>query len=799
LPSCLNPTSGGTIAAAQNGASGFNPAAFTSSAAASGEAGTLEYKWQSSTTSSSAGFSDIASSNSAIYDAGALTQTTWFKRLARVDCSADWTGASESNVLEVTINSSKTWIGGSGIWSTASNWSDGVAPVSSDVLTITSGTPQLDVDFTVAGSLTLSGTGSLIIQSGKRLTISGTADFGGKSVTLKSDATGTATIGQITGALSNATNVTVERYIPATGRRYRLLTPSVNTIGSMKANWMEDALNTSVSSNSNPNAGYGVQITGAGGNANGFDVTTSNSASVYATTNGTTLSYAPISNTNATLNALTGYFVFVRGDRSQNMTLPNTNVAPNPVPLPSSATTLRATGTLLQGTQTSFTNALNSTSGAMNLVTNPYASAIDWASVYASSSNISNAYTLWEPSIGYRGGFVTVTTAGVKSNGSSNASTTIQPGQAFFVTATGSGTASVSIQESHKTTTGMSSTVFGTSSPMATTAQLGLSLYFNEASGYRRLADGVKALYNSNYQSALDGNDAFEIPNWDENLAISSNGQNLAIESRPNIINADTLNLIVGNLKAMNYELQVDAGNFNNSLLKASVVDKFTGAKTPVSLSSTTNVPFTVTTDPASSASNRFSVIFSTAAALPLNFLSFQGKVAGNYTQLNWQVTGEERLERYEVEKSIDGEHFSLLGRTAPKANNQPNNSYQWNDAALQSGNSFYRIRSVSLDGTINYSKTVKITLGSKVAQVQIYPNPVRTGKANLQLEQLSAGSYRLEWYNSQGQLLKASALQHPGGFFLHSVEVPAVQGVVNWKLTQGTTSWKGSVVVSQK
>jgi hypothetical protein len=162
-------------------------------------------------------------------------------------------------------------------------------------------------------------------------------------------------------------------------------------------------------------------------------------------------------------------------------------------------------------------------------------------------------------------------------------------------------------------------------------------------------------------------------------------------------------------------------------------------------------------------------------------------------------VTGEESLERYEVEKSIDGEHFSLLGRTAPKANNQPSNSYQWNDAALQSGNSFYRIRSVSLDGVVNYSKTVKITLGSKLAQVQLYPNPVRNGKANLQLEQLAAGSYLMEWYNSQGQLLKASALQHPGGFFIHDVDVPAMQGVVNWKLTQGTTSWKGSVVVSEK
>ena len=102
---CTNPTSGGTIAAAQSGTSPFNPIAFTSSVAASGQTGTLEYKWESSITNSTTGFSDIASSNANTYDAGALTVTTWYKRLARASCKSDWTGAAESNVLQVTVTS----------------------------------------------------------------------------------------------------------------------------------------------------------------------------------------------------------------------------------------------------------------------------------------------------------------------------------------------------------------------------------------------------------------------------------------------------------------------------------------------------------------------------------------------------------------------------------------------------------------------------------------------------------------------------------------------------------------------
>ena len=103
--SCSNPTNPGTIAADQSGCSAFDPAAFTSSQPASGQIGCcLEYQWQKSITSGVAGFSDISGANSATYDAGPLIQTTWYKRLARVSCMPDWTGAVVSNVVKVTVN-----------------------------------------------------------------------------------------------------------------------------------------------------------------------------------------------------------------------------------------------------------------------------------------------------------------------------------------------------------------------------------------------------------------------------------------------------------------------------------------------------------------------------------------------------------------------------------------------------------------------------------------------------------------------------------------------------------------------
>jgi len=98
-----NPTSGGTIGNAQWDCDELNPSAISNVAGASGHLGTLEYKWQHSTTSNSSGFSDISSSNSPTYDPPLLTQTTWYRRLSIVSEINDWSQAAISNVIEMSV------------------------------------------------------------------------------------------------------------------------------------------------------------------------------------------------------------------------------------------------------------------------------------------------------------------------------------------------------------------------------------------------------------------------------------------------------------------------------------------------------------------------------------------------------------------------------------------------------------------------------------------------------------------------------------------------------------------------
>lgn len=106
---CSNPTSGGMISGADTICYNSKPNTLSSASLPSGQAGTLEYKWQKSILDPMApgfqetAFSDIPNSDSIAISPDTLTKNTWFRRLARVSCKSDWVGAASSNVVLIAI------------------------------------------------------------------------------------------------------------------------------------------------------------------------------------------------------------------------------------------------------------------------------------------------------------------------------------------------------------------------------------------------------------------------------------------------------------------------------------------------------------------------------------------------------------------------------------------------------------------------------------------------------------------------------------------------------------------------
>ena len=589
----------------------------------------------------------------------------------------------------------------------------------------------------------------------------GTLNMASQAVTLKSNSSSTASIDQLNAGgtnLTGADNVTMERFIPQRGgaanggRAYRVVGSTVVTTTPIRLNWMEGVNNTSAGANINPNAGFGTQISGSQGNTNGFDVTQSNSPSLYTFTPGSNttgnIGYPAVTSVNSgTMDGKTGYFLYIRGDRSTSMT-----EAYNPGGgMSTTATTLRCKGSVQKG---DIQYTIDGTTGYFTLITNPYPAPIDWNAVSAGNSNIASSYTFWNPNNSTQGGFVTVPTGSVTNR-------YIQPGQAFFVQKAATGGTTVTISETMKAVGNNNNGVYHPQTPFTS---FRTELFLTEANGIRHVADEALVKYDNSYSAGPDPDDAEEINNWQDNIAINRNGTHLAIEARPVIVSADTIPLFMNKMRQTNYEFVFTPSQFTNTGLRAELIDNFLGRRSLLSVTDPVTVGFAITAEPASYATDRFEVVFSSLNPLPIDAMTINVLAKNGSVEIDWGSKTETNMDHYEVERSADNSNFNRLNITGAVGNSNVPANYSWVDANPLQGDNFYRIRAMNKTGSVKYSSVVKLNIDRTHPDVTVTPNPLSGNALQLHLNNLEKGIFTIILYNNAGQEVYAGQMQHTGG-----------------------------------
>jgi hypothetical protein len=643
------------------------------------------------------------------------------------------TGIATGTITTISCSvGTNTWIGIiSNLWNNPNNWSHGTVPISTATFSITTGTPQLNVDFTVGGNMTISGTGTLTVNAGKTLSVAagGTADFGGKSVTFKSDASGTAQLGQMLGTLSNASNVTMERYIPAR-RAFRFMAAPATTSTSIKQNWMENGTYT---------PGLGTHISGTGGASNGFDATNTNNGSLYSFSN-TIQNWVTSTNTNANLSAGDAYRLFVRGDRGIDLT----NNAATP-----SATVLRTTGTPYVGAKT---YTLSSIAGDWNFIGNPYQSTIDGEQ--AIFSNVTPYYYAWDPKMGTRGAYVVYDFIARDNNlTGSQINKYFQPGQAFFVQTDVAGAANLTFTESAKASASNQTAVF---QPTIAYPMLNATLNYTDSLAKNAPAmDGFKLLFDNSFSNSVDRNDAQKLTNQDENISINQAGTLLSIEKRQLYNAATEIAISTSNYVRQQYTVQLSWSNPIDNGFQAQLVDNYTNATTPIAHSGNTDYSYTIDNAiAASKAGDRFKIVFVPNAALPVSGIELGGTATDKQVKLSFKALNEHEMSSYAIERSADGTSFTTIGTQQPLNAAQASASYSFADNQPIVGNNYYRIKGSSINGQIQFSNVAVVKYGINMASVTVVPNPVQGKTMNLKLSQLAKGNYHISVTDAIGRTI---------------------------------------------
>ncbi|HEX8331270.1 MAG TPA: T9SS type A sorting domain-containing protein [Segetibacter sp.] len=634
----------------------------------------------------------------------------------------------------------------------------------------------------IIGTLSLGGS-DLLITNGATLTMQSTGrlettttnsdvDFNGNSVVIKSDASNTASIGGISGSLTDATNVTVERYIPAK-KAWRLLTSPV-TGTTINAAWQGGTTWDGTGGNPTSTGQYTL-ITGqqqgsaATANGNGFDFWSdiANSSASVRKYLGTTTggSYTPLANTTSPITNEQAYMLFVRGDKSVT--------SGTEVP-----TVLRPTGALRTGTQSLTVKGTNTQK--FTLLGNPYASSIDFEQVILNADNNTKIYErfwIWAADQGSFGAYRLVNRTGTNMyevipspyNVAGTTGTTaqhIQSSQGFFVEALQTADATLIVEENDKSNPGTVYSVFRTGN---TNERLNINLNHLNADNTATLADGVQAKYGSDFSASIAAEDIQKPNNFNENLAIHRSGSYLIVEGRPLVNSTDTTYLNLWNTTQRSYQFQLKAENFSSSSVSAYLVDKYLNTSTVINLSGdVSSINFAVNGDAASKAIDRFMIVYRTNSTLPVNFTNIKAAQKLTAIQVEWNIATETNTKTYEVEKSNNGQQF-VKASTVQAAGKD---SYGWLDAAPFAGINYYRIKGISDNGEIKYSSVVRVNISSAKSGVTVYPNPVSEKSFNLQLNNKEKGTYTLRLINSAGQLVFSSMVNHSGGSSSQNVQL---------------------------
>jgi len=115
-------------------------------------------------------------------------------------------------------------------------------------------------------------------------------------------------------------------------------------------------------------------------------------------------------------------------------------------------------------------------------------------------------------------------------------------------------------------------------------------------------------------------------------------------------------------------------------------------------------------------------------APLPVNLTSFSASKNQNDVLLNWSVSGETNHHFYAIERSVNNNNFTEVGRIA-STNSSVNKNYSYTDKSVFDSykTASYRLKMVDLDGSFTYSNTISINNNDRIATNSsiIFPNPV--------------------------------------------------------------------------
>jgi hypothetical protein len=161
-------------------------------------------------------------------------------------------------------------------------------------------------------------------------------------------------------------------------------------------------------------------------------------------------------------------------------------------------------------------------------------------------------------------------------------------------------------------------------------------------------------------------------------------------------------------------------------------------------------------------------VIFynSSCFVLENKLLGFNGNISNKQVQLNWSVSQNPQISYFDIERSTDGVHFVTVSKVFANPGDMAIHEYSATDVPDEklTDHIYYRLKIISKEGNVSYSKTISLFLreaGKTV--ISIAPNPVKE-TLQLNISSLTEDKMQVFIYDGAGRLMRTLRTNVPNG-----------------------------------
>lgn len=159
-------------------------------------------------------------------------------------------------------------------------------------------------------------------------------------------------------------------------------------------------------------------------------------------------------------------------------------------------------------------------------------------------------------------------------------------------------------------------------------------------------------------------------------------------------------------------------------------------------------------------------ILQTATSVLPVNLIAFNARLNNNDALVQWKTEGETHNDYFEVERSVDGQTFTTIGKVAGN-NGHGVQHYSLTDnnaALLQSSQVYYRLKIVSTTGEKEYSTIVTLPLQTSGSpMVSVSPNPF-TSQLKVRIQMPEAARVAIRLTDLTGQVIKTGYMNAPKG-----------------------------------